>query len=244
MSTGLVVLGALFLAYYAVMLLAGMDFSFVWLAGAVVCIGGGILWKYLRTHGQHLPPAVKVTGIAAIAVLLLLFLAVEGLIAGSMGEKGEEDLDYVIVLGAQVRGTKPSKALRKRIDKAAEYLKDNPRTKAVVSGGQGNGEDLSEARVMYDCLLNAGISKDRLMMEDKSTSTVENLKFSAKLTGKSARIGLISQNFHIYRAVHLARHQGFANVCGIAAPSEWIYQPHFLVREFFAVIKEKLTGNM
>ena len=232
MSTGLVILGALFLAYYAVMLLAGMDFSFVWLAGAVVCIGGGILWKYLRTHGQHLPPAVKGDRNCCHSSSAAAISGSGRADCRQHGRKGGGGPGLCDRAGGPGEGTKPSKALRKRIDKAAEYLKDNPRTKAVVSGGQGNGEDLSEARVMYDCLLNAGISKDRLMMEDKSTSTVENLKFSAKLTGKSARIGLISQNFHIYRAVHLARHQGFANVCGIAAPSEWIYQPHFLVREF------------
>ncbi len=102
MSTGLVILGALFLAYYAVMLLAGMDFSFVWLAGAVVCIGGGILWKYLRTHGQHLPPAVKGDRNCCHSSSAAAISGSGRADCRQHGRKGEEDLDYVIVLGAQV----------------------------------------------------------------------------------------------------------------------------------------------
>lgn len=73
---------------------------------------------------------------------------------------------------------------------------------------------------------------------------MENLEFSAKLIGKEKKIGIISQNFHIYRALKLARHQGYRDVCGIAAGSEPLYQPHFMVREAFAIVKEKLTGNI
>ena len=128
--------------------------------------------------------------------------------------------------------------------KAEEYLKENPGTIAVLSGGKGSGENISEAQAMYDCLVEAGIEEERLIKEDKSTSTVENLEFSAALIGKGGRIGIISQNFHIYRALKLAEHQGYQDVYGIAASSEPIYQPHFMVREAFAIMKEKLTGNI
>ncbi len=143
-----------------------------------------------------------------------------------------------------MRGDVPSKALMRRIQKAEEYLKENPGTIAVLSGGKGSGENISEAQAMYDCLVEAGIEEERLIKEDKSTSTVENLEFSAALIGKGGRIGIISQNFHIYRALKLAEHQGYQDVYGIAASSEPIYQPHFMVREAFAIMKEKLTGNI
>ena len=81
--------------------------------------------------------------------------------------------------------------------------------------------------------------------EDKSTSTKENLIFSSSLVDvKNGRTGLVTQNFHIYRSLKLAIYQNYKNVFGIAAPSEAIYQPHFLVREGFALVKEKLVGNI
>lgn len=238
------ILGVVCLGYYGLMLAVGMDFSFIWLAGGIVLAGGGIWLKFAGTHGIHLPGAVKVAGGIVLAAGLLVFLTAEGLIFSKMNEKGEKNLDYVIVLGAQVRGDVPSRALRKRIQKAEDYLKENPETVAVLSGGKGNGENISEAQAMYECLRKAGIEEERLLLEDQSTSTVENLEFSAKLIGKEKKTGIISQNFHIYRALKLAEHQGYRDVCGIAAGSEPIYQPHFMVREAFAIVKEKLTGNI
>lgn len=238
------ILGIICLAYYALMTAVDMDFSFIWLAGGIVLLGGGLWMKFAKVRGLHLPGVVKAAGIVLAATGFLLFLVLEGLIVSKMCAKGSKDLDYVIVLGAQVRGDVPSKALMRRIQKAEEYLKENPGTIAVLSGGKGNGENTSEAQAMYDCLVEAGIEKERLIKEDKSTSTVENLEFSAALIGKSGRIGIISQNFHIYRALKLAEHQGYEDVYGIAAPSELIYQPHFMVREAFAIVKEKVTGNI
>lgn len=239
-----VILGIACLIYYVLMLAVGMDFSFVWLLGGIALAGSGIWMRWAASRGKHLPAGVKVTACVILSAGLLLFLAIEGRILSCMTEKGSPDLDYVIVLGAQVRGNVPSKALQKRIAKAEAYLKENQGTIAVLSGGQGKGEEISEAQAMYDCLVEAGIEKERLMMENRSTNTVENLEFSARLIGKDAEVGLISQNFHIYRALKLAKHQGYQNVCGIAAPSEALYQPHFMVREAFAIVKEKLTGNI
>ncbi len=238
------VLGVICLGYYALMAAVGMDFSFIWLAGGIVLFGGGLWMKFAKVRGLHIPGMVKAAGIVLAGVGLLIFFVLEGLIISKVGAKGEKGLDYVIVLGAQVRGDVPSKALMRRIQKAEEYLKENPGTIAVLSGGKGSGENISEAQAMYDCLVEAGIEEERLIKEDKSTSTVENLEFSAALIGKGGRIGIISQNFHIYRALKLAEHQGYQDVYGIAASSEPIYQPHFMVREAFAIMKEKLTGNI
>lgn len=238
------ILGVACLAYYGLMLAVGMDFSFIWLAGGLVFIGGGAWLKFAGAHGLHLPGPVKVVGGIFLGAGLVLFLAVEGLIVSKMNARGEENLDWVIVLGAQVRGDVPSRALYRRIWKAEEYLKEHQDTKAVLSGGKGDGENISEARAMYDCLVEAGIEKERLLLEERSTSTMENLEFSAELVGKEQRIGIISQNFHIYRALKLAEHQGYRHVCGIAAKSEPLYQLHFMVREAFAIVKEKLIGNI
>ena len=91
------------------------------------------------------------------------------------------DADYIIVLGSKVNGTKPSYSLQYRIDKAAEYLKSHEKTIAIVSGGQGKGEDISEALAMKQGLIKQNIAEDRIIMEDKSTSTDENITFSKPL---------------------------------------------------------------
>lgn len=244
MTIGLIGLGVLCLLYYIFTSLVGMDFAVVWLAGAVICIGSGAVGKYMNSHGIVMSVYIKAVLGIVVGLGLLVFVVGEGFIISGMTDGGTPGLDYVVVLGAQVRGTVPSRALYSRIKKAAEYLEENPETKAVLSGGQGAGEEISEAQVMYDYLTGMGIAKERLIMEDKSTSTMENLEFTAELIGKDKKVGIVSQNFHIYRAVQLAKHQQYDNVCGIAASAEIKYLPHYMVREFFALIKEKLTGNI
>ena len=122
-----------------------------------------------------------------------------------MKEKTNEQYDYVIVLGARVRGTTVTKSLRKRLDKAFEYIEKNDNTILVLSGGQGNGEDVSEAQAMYDYLVQKGVDKSRLLLEDKSTSTVENIEYSMKIIEKNSQnatveVGFITNNFHVFRA--------------------------------------------
>jgi len=148
-------------------------------------------------------------------------------------------------LGAQVKGERPGLSLLKRLDEAYLYLEENPETKAVLSGGQGPGEDISEAECMRRYLTEKGIDASRLIMEEHSTSTYENIKFSAeKIRDIEANIGVISNDFHIFRAVRIARKQGLVNACGIAAATEPVMQIHFFLREIAAIAKDKLVGNI
>lgn len=98
-----------------------------------------------------------------------------------MLQKPSRDLDTLIVLGAQVNGTKLSNSLKLRLERAKEYLDENPETIAVVSGGKGSGEEISEAEAMYEYLVSQGIDETRLIKEDRSTNTNENLKYSLAL---------------------------------------------------------------
>ena len=97
--------------------------------------------------------------------------------------KVRPDLDYIIVLGAHVAGTRLSKALLERTRRALRYLEENPETRAVLSGGQGQGEQISEAEAMYRYLTEHGIDGSRLILEDRSTNTKENLDFSLEKIG-------------------------------------------------------------
>lgn len=237
--------GILFLAYFLFLQSLYVDFALVWLAAAAACFAAAFFHYLHLAKGWQLPGWLKLLLIACLVLGGLVFAGAQLLIAGKMNSRGEPDLDYIVVLGAQVKHDRPSRALKKRIDTACKYLKENPDTRAVLSGGQGSGEYITEAECMRRVLTEYGIEPSRLILEEASTSTKENLIFSARLAPlKEKRTGLVTQNFHVYRSLKLADHQGYERVCGIAAPSEWIYQPHFLVREGFALIKEKLVGNI
>ena len=156
--------------------------------------------------------------------------------------------DYVIVLGAGVNGTTPSMSLRERIDSAAQYLKDHPDAICVVSGGQGNGEDISEADCMYRELTALGIDGSRIWKEDKSTSTRENFDFSLDLieekTGSRPRTAaVVSSGYHLFRASLIAQKQGLTMV-GVPAQSRWfaLYANYFL-REIIAVWYYLIIGG-
>ena len=172
---------------------------------------------------------------------------------GAMLQKPEQGLDYIVVLGAQVKGNRPSLALSHRIWEAAEYLEENPETKAILSGGKGTGEDISEAQCMRQELEKLGISEERLIEENKSTSTQENIAYSYALLQvdsrketeqKEIKIGIVTNNFHIYRGTAIARKKMNCQIQGIPAKSNRFLQMNYLVREFFGVVKDKLVGNL
>ncbi|HJA93962.1 MAG TPA: YdcF family protein [Candidatus Eisenbergiella merdipullorum] len=182
--------------------------------------------------------------VGLFAAGLLFFLLIEGLIVSRFQAKGEQGLDYLVVLGAQMRENGPSKALKLRLDTAYDYLMENPDTVVVVSGGQGSNEPVSEAQGMYDYLTGRGIAPERIRMEDRSRNTVENLQFSRAFIPKGASVGIVTNNFHVYRAERLAEGQGYGKTEGIAAPCDLFFQANNMIREFFGVMKDWLSGNM
>ncbi len=193
-----------------------------------------------------------------LALFFCFFTVIECFVASGMSSDGEAGLDYIIVLGAHVSGTVPSSALRWRIERAHEYLIENPDTLAVVSGGQGAGEDISEAECMRRELISLGIDSSRIVMEERSTSTTENISFSLKIIeallgeggeadareGESIKIGIVTNNFHVWRAVRIARRAGISEAAGIAAPYRNILILHYMVREFFSIVMNTLLGYM
>ena len=149
--------------------------------------------------------------------------------------------DYMIILGARVKGRCPTRSLLRRIHAGAEYLKQNPATKVIGSGGRGPGEDISEAECICETLVELGISRDRILLEDQSVSTRENLFFSMKMTGTKGSYVLVTNGFHMYRTITLAKELGMEGVSGLSASSEPVLLLNYYVREFFALIFNKLT---
>ena len=211
---------------YSGMVLAtcsGSSFFIVWIGQALhIFLFGYSIWK---SFWKKVPRLVKGICIAVVAVGFTAFFIVEGCIISQMHEKGEAGLDYIIVLGAQVRESGPSAALKYRLDEAVEYLEDNPKTICIVSGGQGANEPYSEAEGMAQYL------------KDKSLNTEQNMEYSKALIKDGASVGIITNDFHLFRAKQIARKYGLDNVCGIAAKSTPVYLPNNMLREFLAEIK-------
>lgn len=220
---------------------SGTFFWLIWEAIAAFFILWGILLKK-EFFKSHIKLKTIFYSLLAIGLSVLIFLSTM-IVSGFTG-KEKQNLDCIIVLGAQVYESGPSIVLKHRLDTAAEYLTENPKTQCIVSGGQGSNEPCSEAEAMFIYLTDKGISPDRIVLENTSTSTVENIQNSkAFLSDTSANVGIVTNNFHVFRAVHLAEGQGLTNAEGIAAPSNPLYLPHNILRECCGVMKDWLFGN-
>ena len=222
---------------------AGVSSAFLsfWILAA---IGFGIFLIIAILHKKKgildiVPKWIKI-GFAAIMLLgICIFLTMECMIISKMNSKAEKDTEYVIILGAQVRGQRVTKSLAKRLDAAYDYLIENPDTKVICTGGRGRGEDISEALAEKRYLMEKGINESRIIMEDKSTSTYENLKFSYEIIGdENADIAIVTNNFHVYRAMKLGKYVGFKNVQGIAGKSDNRLLLNYMVREGLALFKD------
>lgn len=217
-------------AFLTFWLLAAIDFVIL----TIICV----LHKK-KSILLMIPKWLRIAICIIVIVGIAIFTTMECMIISKMNSKAADDADYIVVLGAQVRGERITKSLAKRLDAAYDYLIENEDTKVICTGGQGAGEDISEAFAEKRYLMEKGIAEDRIIMEDKSTSTYENLKFTLEIIGdKDAKIAIVTNNFHVYRAVLLGKYVGFKNVDGIAGDSDNRLLLNYMVREGLALFKE------
>lgn len=189
---------------------------------------------------------LKIVAAILMGTALCGLLIVEVPIIKAASEQPGPDADYIVVLGAAVYGETPSITLEHRLEGALRYLEANPRTKAVVSGGQGAGEDISEAECMRRYLTEHGIAEERILSEDMSTSTRENLAFSEAVIktdgGRTDRVVLVSSAYHLYRARRMAAAMGM-QAGGFAGSDGYpIYMFGMYLREAAAVTELWLFG--
>lgn len=178
--------------------------------------------------------------VSGCSVMLCFFIALGSTIAASTTNAKDEET--VIVLGCAVVGERPSWMLGYRIDSAYKYLEEHPDSVAVLSGGQGNNEDISEAQCMFNVLTEKGIAPERLYLEDKSTNTFENISFSKKIIDEnnlSTDVAISTSSFHLKRATIIADKQGL-NPARISAYTSHFLRATYYVRDTFGVIKEFL----
>ena len=150
---------------------------------------------------------LRISAAALAAVLLLLTIGGVAIVR-SMDGRGEPGGEILIVLGTTVNGTEPSPMLKQRLDAAVEYLNTYPDAICIVTGGKGDENNLSEAQCMYNYLTAAGIAADRITMEDRATTTIENLQNVRSMLDTNA-VDILSSDFHLYRAGLIARDAEF-----------------------------------
>lgn len=236
---GVILLGCICFIYYFVMVFSSRrwntTFSGFWIFLGIMFLVLGRGWAYLPEYIRAVIGCIGILTAAAIAI-------VEGKIIKAMVQQEPDSLDCMIVLGAQVRGKKVTDALRRRLDRALDYYRTHPTNRIIVSGGQGTGEEVSEAEAMAEYLKKRGVPERDIFLEDASVSTYENLVNSKKIIGemRGQKIGIVTNNFHIYRAMKLAENVGYGKVYGLAASTKPIVLPNYMMREFFAEGKRVL----
>lgn len=222
-----------------------VSFWWIWLVIGTIFLMCALALKYIINHNIVLCLGIKIGIGIFVTICSLIFAVVFGNILYYGQNKKIDNASYLIVLGAKVNGTTVSRALRYRLDEAVNYMLEFPETKAIVSGGQGNGEDISEAEAMFQYMVKQGIEKNRIIKEEASTNTRENIENSIVFMEKPRGSTLIVTNsFHVYRAVEIGKKQGIENLGSLSAPTDKIMWVHYHVREVLAVIKYKLSGEI
>ncbi len=194
-----------------------------------VCVLFGALFDKLKKW-------IKIFVSAALAVVLAACVSVW---LYGIHDTADGSENVLIVLGAGVHGKTPTLPLQERLDAAAEYLAENMDVVAVVTGGQGPQEDISEADAMADFLIERGIDENRILKEDKATSTSENFRFSKKIIDgrfENAKIATLTNDFHIYRAKRLAALEGI-NTATVHAKTPLEGRVSMYLRELLAIAK-------
>lgn len=196
-------------------------------------------------------PRLSKTWRIVLAALLVLGAAVfavfEAPVISNAKTDADPQSDYLIVLGAGVNGSAPSLSMVNRLEAALDYLEAYPDAVAIVSGGQGAGEDVTEASAMHDWLVAHGMPESRIVQEDQSTSTRENLENSFAIIrsrgGDPADgVAVVSSEYHLYRAKQMARALG-AKPLGVAAETTLpTMRANYFIREAFAAAYMQVFG--
>lgn len=224
------------LALFLRFCLVGYSFS------AIVCVAAaGVVGFYTFVPRLFKKSRAVIRLFTILLILTLLAACVtEGFIIHASFGSAETECGYLVVLGAKVNQNGPSLALRNRIDAAYDYLTAHPDTIAILSGGQGPDEPMTEAKCVFNELVARGIDPDRLWLEGNSTNTWENLKFTRDLLEENTgsvpgQIALVSSEFHLFRAQLFARRFGFETVGVPARTTLPLLKVNYFLREAVAV---------
>ena len=202
----------------------------------------GLVLITLGVFGKRFKKWIKILLLSCIC----LAVAASGfLLCFGYSDNTYYDENAVIVLGAAVHGDTPSLVLRDRLDTAVFYHKKNPDALLVVSGGKGNGENITEAEAMEKYLLDKGVPKEQIIKEEHATSTLENFKFSKALLDErfeDYKIAYITNEYHIFRAGLTAKKAGLDSAAHINSTTRLNYLLPGVLRECMAVARVIIFG--
>lgn len=205
----------------------------------------GIIWSLdlsiMEKIKRHKVGKAVTTVISVIIIIALVYGSITSAVMVVFSARQPADDCTLIVLGCKVDGTNPSLMLTQRLNAADDYLNSHPEAKCIVSGGQGNNENISEAQCMYNYLTEKGISPNRIYMENRSTDTNENIRFSKEIIEKnnlSENIGITSDGFHELRASIIAYRSGFKKIGAVSAKTPLYLLPAYWIRELVAIPAE------
>ena len=235
----------------------------VWAAGLTgaglflrFALRGYAWWGYLLffiaallVMHHYFPPTLWKVVVALVCLGLAYFCFVEYFIIKNARTDRDAGRDYLIVLGAAVYQDQPSLTLVRRLEGTLQYLNEHPKTIAIVSGGMGKGEKITEAQAMHDWLIAHGVAPERVIMEPKATSTMENLKYSfdiirARGDDPQGHVAIVSSAYHLYRAKLMAKSLGVTDAAGVAAPWGYFFvMLNYFIREAFGVTHLWVFGN-
>ena len=220
----------------------GIRFTGYFLWGCLgIWIAGELLARWAkRSQAGKTCFRVFLAGVGLGVVCLVSIEAV--LVSHGETDNSAIPVDAVIVLGAGVNGETPSMALQSRVNAAADYLEKHPGVPAVLSGGQGPGERITEAEAMRRAL--EGRVDNPLLLEDRSTSTAENFRFSKALLEErglgTGTVAVVTNDFHCFRSHMIAQRQGL-NIIDVPAELPWWWlTANYYLREAFALVKTAL----
>lgn len=215
----------------------GISFSSIFLIVSMALIYIVFSMRDLCSKSKHLNIIYNIYKVIII-IFVSLFLLLEGLILLNINETKDADkvdnIDTMIVLGAKVNGTEISNTLKLRLDKAIEYYNKHKSVNIIVSGGQGNDENITEALAMKNYLISNGVNSNNIIEENKATTTLENIIYSKKILdnmNNKGKVLIVTSDYHLFRGRLIASILGIENE-GLCSTSSISGRLYYMIREY------------
>ena len=215
----------------------GLSFSTVFIIVSNVLIYVLISVKNIDYKNKYTKGIYKIYKVVMILFITSFILLESAIIINMYMAKdinSTNSMDTMIVLGAKVNKYGVSKTLKQRLDKAIEYYNENKHINIIVSGGQGKDEVMTEARAMENYLVKNGVNKDNIILENKATTTLENIMISKEIMedlNLENKALIVTSDYHLFRGRFIASILGVENegLCSISSLSSRVY---YMIREY------------